>query len=156
MRSWCEIDLSDVEGACREADSAVRFGAVRGVAQAAREGLAEARARRRYRDRTGGLTGKAYARLLVAGGTAPEAELVWPVPYAGFVDAGTSPHTIVPRRGKRLRFVGASGAVVFARAVRHPGTRPDGFAGVAYAKAERVAVREIELAIAQAQLIFAR
>lgn len=38
-------------------------------------------------------------------------------------DDGTKPHDIYPRRRRRLRFV-TGGQVVFARHVRHPGTKP--------------------------------
>lgn len=42
--------------------------------------------------------------------------------YLGFVLRGTSPHIIRPRRRKALRFI-HGGQLVFARSVRHPGTR---------------------------------
>lgn len=43
--------------------------------------------------------------------------------YAGFIEFGTRPHIIRPRRAKALRFmVGLQ--EVFARLVHHPGTRP--------------------------------
>lgn len=44
--------------------------------------------------------------------------------YARHVEFGTGPHEIVPRRRNVLRFVTRDGAVVFARRVSHPGTRP--------------------------------
>jgi phage gpG-like protein len=45
------------------------------------------------------------------------------VAYAAFVNDGTRPHVIRPRRrGGRLRFV-AGDRVVYARQVQHPGTR---------------------------------
>jgi len=47
-------------------------------------------------------------------------------PYLGFVLYGTSPHQIVPRRRRALRFV-SGGKVIFARRVSHPGTRADNF-----------------------------
>lgn len=156
MRVDVGIDLSDFEADCRSADTTLRFGTARAVLQAAREGLAEGKVRRRYKDRTGNLTGKAYARMLVFAGDRPEAVIAWPVPYASFVDGGTKAHEIKARRGKSLRLEGGSGAVTFARTVRHPGTRPDGFAGAAYLKAERVAVREVEVAIDAVQKIFSR
>lgn len=70
--------------------------------------------------------------------------------YAAYVELGTKPHEIVPRRAKALRFaVGAgrrlsgsprSGApVVFAKRVKHPGTKPHSFM-VAGAKAALLAV----------------
>jgi HK97 gp10 family phage protein len=42
--------------------------------------------------------------------------------YAPFVNDGTRPHRIYPRRGRFLRFT-VGGDVVYARVVRHPGTR---------------------------------
>lgn len=43
--------------------------------------------------------------------------------HARYVDEGTRPHEILPRRAKVLAF-GVGGRTVFARRVRHPGTRP--------------------------------
>lgn len=118
MRASCEIDLRDIEGACRESDSALRFGAVQAVSKGAKEGLKDAQKRRRYRDYTWRLTNTAVARLLVASGKEPDAEIFWPMRYAQKVDE---------RRG---------------------------FAGDAYVKAEQVAMREIEFAVAVVQQIF--
>ncbi|MGA5202815.1 hypothetical protein [Streptomyces variegatus] len=47
-------------------------------------------------------------------------------PAVRFVLDGTRPHIIVPRRAKALRFQGRGG-IVFAKRVRHPGTRPNDF-----------------------------
>ncbi len=46
--------------------------------------------------------------------------------YAPFVNDGTRPHEIRPRRAQALRFV-IGGRVVFAKVVHHPGTRPNPF-----------------------------
>lgn len=43
--------------------------------------------------------------------------------YAASVHEGSSPHTIVPRRARILRWPGPGGRDVFARRVSHPGTR---------------------------------
>lgn len=43
--------------------------------------------------------------------------------YAEAVHEGTAAHTIVPRRGRVLRFK-VGGRWMYARSVRHPGTRP--------------------------------
>ncbi|RLI10267.1 hypothetical protein DRO33_05750 [Candidatus Bathyarchaeota archaeon] len=43
--------------------------------------------------------------------------------YAPYVEYGTGPHMIYPRRARALRFE-VRGKVVFAKYVRHPGTRP--------------------------------
>lgn len=52
--------------------------------------------------------------------------------YATAVHDGTRPHTITARRGRTLRFV-AGGRVVYARQVRHPGTRPQPWLAMAAA-----------------------
>lgn len=46
--------------------------------------------------------------------------------YAYFVHEGTKPHIITPNSGRMLRFK-IQGKVVYARAVRHPGTKPTYF-----------------------------
>jgi len=43
-------------------------------------------------------------------------------PYAAAVEFGSRPHVIMPRRARALRFY-IGGREVFARYVRHPGTR---------------------------------
>jgi hypothetical protein len=45
-------------------------------------------------------------------------------PQASFLEYGTRPHVIRPRRAKALRWVGESGPI-FATKVNHPGTRPE-------------------------------
>jgi len=45
------------------------------------------------------------------------------VDYAPFLEWGTRPHEIRPRRARALRFY-AGGRLVFARRVLHPGIRP--------------------------------
>jgi len=47
-----------------------------------------------------------------------------PLKYARFVEFGTRPHMIYPRRAKALHFFTREGKEVFAKRVRHPGTRP--------------------------------
>ena len=54
----------------------------------------------------------------------PDGFLVYPTaPYAPFVDKGTAPHMIFPTSGKVLSWTNPSGAQIFARYVRHPGSR---------------------------------
>lgn len=43
---------------------------------------------------------------------------------ATWIENGTPPHLILPRRATILRFTSRSGGVVFARQVNHPGTKP--------------------------------
>lgn len=49
------------------------------------------------------------------------------VPYAGFVEFGTKPHTIKPKAGKKVLTFKVDGQTVFARVVHHPGTKPNPF-----------------------------
>lgn len=51
-------------------------------------------------------------------------------PATLYVLEGTRPHLIRARRAKALRFE-IDGQVVFAKVVRHPGTRPNNFLGQA-------------------------
>jgi hypothetical protein len=51
-------------------------------------------------------------------------------PATLFVLEGTRPHIIRARRAKALRFE-VDGQIVFAKYVRHPGTRPNNFLGQA-------------------------
>jgi len=48
--------------------------------------------------------------------------------YAPFVEFGTRPHIIRPRRARVLRFE-VRGKVVYARIVHHPGSRPVRYMG---------------------------
>lgn len=57
------------------------------------------------------------------------------VGYGVFVQEGTRPHVIRPRRGQALKFVGKQGTV-FAKVVNHPGTKPNDFWGRGFARAE--------------------
>lgn len=59
--------------------------------------------------------------------------------YALYVHEGTRPHLIRPKRAKALRFE-VGGRVVFAKLVRHPGTKARPFLRNA---GERVAAAEM-------------
>ncbi len=48
------------------------------------------------------------------------------VDYAFYVEFGTPPHLIKPKDKKALKFK-VGGGEVFAKVVRHPGTRPNPF-----------------------------
>jgi hypothetical protein len=52
------------------------------------------------------------------------------VSYAKYIIGGTGPHPIAARNARALRWTGNSGhgAVMFAKRVNHPGTRPNRFA----------------------------
>lgn len=149
------FDLSDVRRGCREGD-VQQLGVARAAPLvAAQEGQARAMARRRYKDRSGQLTASAKVTSTTSE-TGGEAEMVWSAPHASFVDEGTPPHDIRPRRRTYLKFDGGGGSPVFARVVRHPGTRPTGFAGDAAQTAERVLVREVEVGFRELEQILNR
>lgn len=46
---------------------------------------------------------------------------------AGYVEFGTKPHDIVPRKAEYLVFMGKDGHLVRAKKVHHPGTKPNPF-----------------------------
>ncbi len=151
----CEIVLDDVEAACDEADRVLRDLTLDAVATAAREGLAEAKARRTFKDRTGNMTRTAYERLIRVTRTEAEAEVGWPMPYASYLDQGTSPHTIRARGGGMLAFRGLGGTV-FRREVHHPGTRAYPFVDAAERKVDFVLRRETERALDRVARILGR
>lgn len=144
------IDLEPIFQAEMEYErAAARLGELpgRAVRAATHEGHLEAINTRRYQDQTGRLTGSIKAVIDVI---APGAASGWIVArqyYASFVDAGTRPHRI--EGNPFLTFKARDGSWVTVRAVNHPGTKPDGFMGRAYHKAERVLLREVEVGIAE-------
>ena len=79
----------------------------------------------------------------------------------GYVERGTPPHTIRPRRAKYLRFReaygrktrvgnlrsyrgGGVGRFVYRQRVRHPGTKPRDFTKLVVKNAKRIAAKEIQ------------
>lgn len=79
--------------------------------------------------------------------------LTWPKKYAGYVEYGTRPHIIRPRRRRALRFR-VGGAVVFARRVNHPGTKPYKYAWKATHSAHRVLGEHLVTGMRQAAAKF--
>lgn len=65
---------------------------------------------------------------------------------ARFLEAGTPPHVIRPRRKDALRFVPAGGGAVFARAVKHPGTKPRFYIAAEAARTEPLLHTAVERA----------
>jgi hypothetical protein len=123
-----------------------------GVERACIEGADEARTTHRFANRSGELEGSIRASVQVSTPGAALGIIEALAHHASHVDGGTAPHTIEPRRAKALAFQ-AGGRTVFAGRVNHPGTKPDGFMGRAYHKAERVIVREVEVAVARAAAV---
>jgi HK97 gp10 family phage protein len=96
--------------------------AVKGLLRELAE-YAEEEMRRQAPERTGRLRRSIRKRLNLA---ALEVEVGPDVEYAVYVEYGTHPHVIRPVRAEALRFE-VEGEIVFARLVRHPGTKPNPF-----------------------------
>lgn len=72
----------------------------RAVQDAADEGIREAQTHHPYTDRTFQLSGTAQASRVRGSKFEPSADMVWPAPYAGYVDEGTSrsrPYPFTPQ-----------------------------------------------------------
>jgi hypothetical protein len=143
--TWDELDRFEEEydRALVRLSNAVRRGVARAVDEGAREGMNT----RRYQDQTGLLTSmiKGWVEISTPGGA--EGMLGAFTEYASYVDAGTAPHKI--RGNPWLVFKTSDGRWVRVHEVDHPGTKPDGFGGRMYLKAERVILREVELGVAE-------
>ncbi|BFU90162.1 MAG: hypothetical protein NTAFB01_13490 [Nitrospira sp.] len=59
--------------------------------------------------------------------TGATGELSVTAKYAPYLEYGTRPYRITPRRGQALRFIDRFGKVRFAKSVQHPGLRPHPF-----------------------------
>jgi len=145
MSAFVDFDLSEVEAACHAYEKQLVRVVHQAVETAVKAGVREAVTRRRYKDRTGMLTQTAEGRVLIRLADGAVGEMRWLQRYASYVDAGTRPHVIDARRKPELAFFWAkAGRMFFGPRVNHPGTRPTGFAGLAYLKAEAVLQAEIE------------
>lgn len=166
------LDLSELRRAAARAPHVLSAACARIVKAACEEGADEARKNHGYKDRSGNLTKSIRGELVFATVGEAEGEIVAggkDAPYAVFVEAGTKPHEIRPKLGREeagpvgpgqsrsrrkqgkamLAWQGPSGDWRFAKRVKHPGTRPYGFMGAAYLKAERVFEREIDVIVSQ-------
>jgi len=144
-------NLQEFGNAWARATDEVARGCQRGVRLGVDEGAREAIATRKWKDRTGEARRMTRGQVTQQTREGAEGVLESAVPYASYLDSGTVPHDIYPRRALALRWYDAGGSPVFAKRVRHPGTRGDGYFGRAVQKAERVLIREIEIGVAKAQ-----
>lgn len=143
---WCEVEgLDELERAAEQSDRELQKGVLRAVTDATSEGAQEARSTHVYQDRTGDLTRSTKGRVIGGGGGDVDGEIVADMPYASFVDGGTEPHEIHAKNGPNLKFK-VGDRWVSTPVVHHPGTRADAFMGRALQKAERVLLREGEVA----------
>lgn len=141
--TWDELDRLEEEW--DRALLTLSDAARRAVAAAAVEAPIEGINTRRYKDQTGLLTSriKGFVEISVPGGAIGQVGAY--TDYASYVDGGTAPHEI--RGNPYLTFKGHDGSWVTVQSVQHPGTKPDGFGGRIYQKAEAVMIREVEIGI---------
>lgn len=151
--------LDELERDWSDAVGALADGVTRGVERGVTEGAAQARASHPYQDRTGALTGSIEGFLERSASRTAGGEAVGVLKagkrYASFVEGGTAPHTITPKKGGPLTFE-VGGEWVSTREVKHPGTREMPFMGPAVLKAERVIEVEAEVAADRAAAIMNR
>lgn len=120
------------------------------VSKGTREGAREARAKHTFKNQTGDLeksidgfiVGWTESGLKITGVIRAAAK------HASFVEYDTKPHEIVGN--PFLTFVW-KGVPVSFRYVQHPGTKGQPFMHLAYYKAERVIIRELEIGIERMQ-----
>lgn len=137
MSTTVEFDLSGIRATFEDTCRRVRVGAEEMAINLAEDGADYARGNHSYTDRTGDLTGSIQWRPVSASAGQITTEIIAggsKAPYARIIEEGSKPHKI---RGNPLVFTAKSGDLVFCREVDHPGTRPYGFMGQAYFKAER-------------------
>lgn len=121
------FDAAAFRASLLELHDQLRRAAQRGLVDAVQEAAKSARTTPLFNDVSGALR-KSITETIgdlegeVAAGTGAK--------HARFVECGTEPHEITPRRKQVLRFVQA-GNVVFARKVMHPGTKARPFMGTA-------------------------
>lgn len=94
-----------------------------------------------FRNQTGSLRRSIVSRVH----SAAHGEISTDIPYAGHVEFGTRPHTILPKKGRYLRFKARSGKMVFARKVNHPGSKPYPYMKPAFENNQGAIVKEYEL-----------
>lgn len=126
----------------------IRDGAAQGVIRGVREGVNEAKTKHTFKSQTGELEESIEGNALGWRGDTFQGVMRAKAKHASFVEGGTGAHMIVGN--PYLRFVWKGEPVIF-RYVNHPGTHAMPFMGLAYQKAERVIVREVELAVERAQ-----
>jgi hypothetical protein len=145
--------LSELETAWGRVVNRLRQSAARGVILAVKEGAHEARSRHSFRSRSGALEKSIHGVWFgwTEGATRFTGVIRATAKHAGFVEYDTKPHIITVRSAAWLHWEEPQGDHHFAKVVHHPGTRGQPFMHLAYFKAERVLMREAEIAAAEAQ-----
>lgn len=136
--------LEDVERKWANSVREIHDGTTDAVIHAADAGVEEGKRSATWTDRTGAARRTIAAKRGVKAFGVTYVDMVAPLFYHRYLDAGTRPHEILPVRARFLRFHARDGTLVFAKRVWHPGTKGDGFAGKMYFKAQRVLRAELE------------
>lgn len=133
---FADVDISGLDRALERDGTEIGMAVDRALDEAMEEAADRARQTTAFKDRTGALRQSIESGTqssFLAGGL--EGHVAARARHASYVDEGTPPHDIVPNpknligktsSGRRLRFM-VGGRVVWARAVKHPGTRPTHF-----------------------------
>lgn len=113
------IDRRDIERVISGADAKPRQDALRLGRRIV------ANAQQRVAVKTGTLR-RSIGMDVTAAGTTITLSVFAKAKHASFVEQGTRPHVIMPRKARVLRFQ-SGGKTVFAMRVNHPGTKPRPF-----------------------------
>lgn len=170
------VDIGQLEKDFEGTEIELRATCRKAVERGLDRGVVVARTEHAYKDRTGNLTRSIRPKFVPRRDDAAEGELLADDPKASFVENGTRPHIIRPKVGygttgplpegqsrRAVTDIGThrvalrwyvGGRPVFARFVRHPGTKPFPFMGPAYLAMERKMIEVIEVAVSRAQRFF--
>jgi hypothetical protein len=148
-----EIDLTAFENDAARFQHRLSEGLAKAVWTATQEGAGLAIQTHPYKDRTGTLTRSIRATMLEQGPGYAIGKIAALAPYASFVEEGTPPHDIEPKKADGYlawENPESQGDWHFAKLVHHPGTKAMPFMGPAYLKAERVLEAQLGLAVENA------
>lgn len=141
--------LPEVERQWANTVREIHDGTTVAVQRAADAGVEEGKRVATWTDRTGAARRTIATKMGMRAFGTTYVDMVAPLHYHRYLDAGTRPHEIRPVRARFLRFTARDGTLVFTKLVRHPGTKGDGFAGKMYFKAQRVLYAELEVLAAR-------
>jgi len=124
-----KIDGSGLVNWCKETAAKLQSQTQQALQRTATTAATYAKLSRLYKSHTYNLRNSIRTRV-----SPGKAQVSANARYASWVENGTRPHEILPRRKKVLRFV-QHGEVRFAKRVFHPGTKPRPFMQEAQDKA---------------------
>lgn len=128
MTAVAYADVTKLTEALHQAAATSQVTTQQVLVQSANHILAEMEAR--VPVRTGKLRGSLSIRVDTDKVTIGPNENI--APYAGYVEFGTKPHTIRPKRPGGVLAFDVGGRTVFTKQVNHPGTRPQPYVRPAF------------------------